>query len=303
MIPDYQKLMLPLLRLAGDEKEHRLQSAIEQLADEFGLAAEERKELLPSGNQTVFANRVGWARTYLKKAGLLESTRRGYFAITKKGLKVLEDNPVEINVKYLEQFPEFVQFWKPTKTPGGESVGNVPKDIEDKTPLELIEIGSRKLQDELASELLEQVKECSPAFFEKLVVELLVKMGYGGSLEDAGKAVGRSGDEGIDGIIKEDKLGLDAVYIQAKRWSGSVGRREIQQFAGALQGQKAKKGIFITTSSFSKEARDYAAKIENRIVLIDGEELVKLMIENDLGVSITVQYAVKKIDLDYFSED
>jgi len=296
LIPDFQKFMLPLLRLAGDKKEHRLQDAGEQLANEFGLTEEERKELLQSGTQTVLANRVGWASTYLKKAGLLESTRRGYFAITERGLKVLQDNPAEINVKYLEQFPEFVQFRKLSKTPGGESDSN-----EDKTPLELIEIGSRKLQDELASELLEQVKKCSPAFFEKLVVELLVKMGYGGSLEDAGKAVGRTGDEGIDGIIKEDKLGLDAVYIQAKRWNSSVGRKEIQQFAGALQGQKAKKGIFITTSSFSKEARDYAAKIENRIVLIDGEELVKLMIENNLGVSITAQYVVKKIDLDYFS--
>jgi len=298
LIPDFQKFMLPLLRLAGDKKEHRLQDAVEQLANEFGLTEEERKELLQSGTQTLFANRVGWANTYLKKAGLLESTRRGYFAITERGLKVLQDNPAEINVKYLEQFPEFVQFRKLQKTPGGKSDSNFS---EDKTPLELIEIGSRKLQDELASELLEQVKKCSPAFFEKLVVELLVKMGYGGSLEDAGKAVGRTGDEGIDGIIKEDKLGLDAVYIQAKRWNSSVGRKEIQQFAGALQGQKAKKGIFITTSSFSKEARDYAAKIENRIVLIDGEELVKLMIENNLGVSITAQYAVKKIDLDYFS--
>jgi len=301
LIPDFQKFMLPLLRLAGDKKEHRLQDAVEQLANEFGLTEEERKVLLQSGTQTLFANRVGWANTYLKKAGLLESTRRGYFAITERGLKVLQDNPAEINVKYLEQFPEFVQFRKLPKTPGDKSDSNVPKEIEDKTPLELIEIGSRKLQDELASELLEQVKKCSPAFFEKLVVELLVKMGYGGSLEDAGKAVGRTGDEGIDGIIKEDKLGLDAVYIQAKRWNSSVGRKEIQQFAGALQGQKAKKGIFITTSSFSKEARDYAAKIENRIVLIDGEELVKLMIENNLGVSITAQYAVKKIDLDYFS--
>lgn len=302
MIPDYQKIMLPLLKYAGDGQEHYIHDAIEYLADEFKLSEDERGELLQSGRQAVFDNRVGWARTYLKKAGLLESTKRGYFRITERGLKVLEDGPAKIDVKYLKQFPEFVQF-RTTKTTKKEAEDKELEKYEESTPEELMEIGSQKLQEELVSELLDRIKKCSPTFFEKLVVELLVKMGYGGSLADAGKAIGRTGDEGIDGMIKEDKLGLDIIYIQAKKWENQVSRPEIQKFAGALQGQRAKKGIFITTSTFSKDAIEYVSKIDSKIILIDGEHLAQLMIENDVGVSKITEYNIKKIDTDYFSEE
>jgi restriction system protein len=303
MIPDYQKIMLPLLKYAADGREYYIRDVIEQLSDEFKLSEEERRELLPSGQQAVFDNRVGWARTYLKKAGLLESTRRGYFKITEKGLKFLKDRPTEINAKYLEQFPEFVQFIRTTKVVGKKFEGKGLKKYEKSTPKELMEIGSQKLEKELASELLDRIKKCSPTFFEKLVVELLVKMGHGGSQADAGKAIGRTGDEGIDGIIKEDKLGLDIIYIQAKKWENQVSRSEIQKFAGALQGQRARKGVFITTSTFSKTAVDYVSKIDNKIILINGERLAQLMIENDIGVSKIAEYKIKKIDTDYFSEE
>lgn len=303
MIPDYQNIMLPLLKYAGDKQEHHIRGVTEQLADEFNLSEEERTELLPSGQQAIFDNRVGWARTFLKKAGLLESPKRGYFEITKRGLKVLKDQPAKIDVRYLEQFPEFIQFAKPQKVvkEGFEDKGL--RKYEESTPEELLEIGSQKLQKELASELLDRIKKCSPTFFEKLVVELLVKMGYGGSRADAGKAIGRRGDEGIDGIINEDKLGLDIIYIQAKKWENQVSRPEIQKFAGALQGQRARKGIFITTSIFSDTAIDYVSKIDNKIILIDGERLAQLMIENDIGVSKIAEYKIKKIDTDYFSEE
>ena len=300
MIPDYQSVMLPLLKYAGDKEEHHIRDAIEGLADEFKLTEEERKELLPSGLQAIFNNRVGWANTYLKKAGLLESTRRGYFRISDRGLNVLEKPPKEINVNYLEQYQEFIDFRGASKP--GESELDEPLKYEDTTPEELIGIGHQKLQEDLASELLDRIKDCSPSFFEKLVVELLVKMGYGGSRQDAGKAIGKSHDEGIDGIIKEDKLGLDIVYIQAKKWENPVSRPEIQKFAGALQGKRAKKGIFITTSKFSKSSIEYVSRIENKIILIDGEQLAKLMIEHDVGVSTIASYTIKKTDSDYFVE-
>ena len=300
MIPDYQSVMLPLLKYAGDKEEHHIRNAIERLADEFKLTEEERKELLPSGLQAIFNNRVGWANTYLKKAGLLESTRRGYFRISDRGLKILEKPPKEININYLGQYPEFIDFRGASK-PGESELGKNLK-YEDTTPEELIGIGHQKLQADLASELLDRIKDCSPSFFEKIVVELLVKMGYGGSRQDAGKAIGKSHDEGIDGIIKEDKLGLDIVYIQAKKWENPVSRPEIQKFAGALQGKRARKGIFITTSKFSKSSIEYVSRIENKIILIDGEQLAKLMIEHDVGVSTIASYTIKKIDSDYFME-
>ena len=300
MIPDYQSVMLPLLKYAGDKEEHHIRDAIERLADEFKLTEEERKELLPSGLQAIFNNRVGWAKTYLKKAGLLESPRRGYFRISDRGLNVLEKPPKEINVNYLEQYQEFIDFRGSSK-PGESKLDGYLK-YEDTTPEELIGIGHQKLQADLASELLDRIKDCSPSFFEKLVVELLVKMGYGGSRQDAGKAIGKSHDEGIDGIIKEDKLGLDIVYIQAKKWENPVSRPEIQKFAGALQGKRARKGIFITTSKFSKSSIDYVSMIESKIILIDGEQLTKLMIEHDVGVSTIASYIIKKMDSDYFME-
>jgi restriction system protein len=292
--------MLPLLKYAGDKEEHHIRDAIEGLADEFKLTEEERKELLPSGLQAIFNNRVGWAKTYLKKAGLLESPRRGYFRISDRGLKILEKPPKEINVNYLEQYQEFIDFRGASKS--GESELDETLKYEDTTPEELIGIGHQKLQADLASELLDRIKDSSPSFFEKIVVELLVKMGYGGSRQDAGKAVGKSNDEGIDGIIKEDKLGLDIVYIQAKKWENPVSRPEIQKFAGALQGKRARKGIFITTSKFSKSSIEYVSMIESKIILIDGEQLAKLMIEHDVGVSTIASYIIKKMDSDYFME-
>ena len=301
MIPDYQSIMLPLLKYAGDKNEHHIRDAIEQLANEFDLTEEESKELVPSGQQLTFDNRVSWAKTYLKKAGLVESPRRGYFRITERGVNVLEDRPDKINMKYLERYPEFTEFRNSSKSVSEES--DDVQEYEESTPEELMGIGHRKLQNDLAYELLDNIKRCSPSFFERLVIDLLVKIGYGGSREDAGKAIGKSGDEGIDGIINEDKLGLDIIYVQAKKWENTVSRPEIQKFAGALQGQRAKKGIFITTSTFSKNAIEYTSVIDSKIVLIDGEQLAKLMIENGVGVSKIASYEIKKIDLDYFMED
>jgi len=300
-IPDYQTAMLPLLRYVGDQREHSLREAVDQLADHFNLTQEERKDLLPSGLQEVFKNRVGWARTYMKKAGLLESTRRAHFKITVLGMEVLTQSPTRIDVNFLEQFEKFRQFraLRHTRTEGGE----IEEEIPERTPEEALESAYKQLRDNLANELLQQIKSCSPSLFEKIVVELLVKMGYGGSRQDAGRAIGRTGDEGIDGIIKEDRLGLDIIYIQAKRWENTVGRPEVQKFAGALQGQRARKGIMITTSNFSKEALDYASRIDSKIVLIDGEQLAQLMIDHSLGVSPMAVYEIKKIDTDYFTEE
>ena len=241
----------------------------------------------------------------MKKAGLLEATRRGYFRITSRGQELLKKQPKAINVKLLKQYPEFLEFQQLQGTRSGEKIsvsGGIP-DISTATPSEALESAYENLRSELADELLARLKKSSPSFFERAVVELLVKMGYGGSRSDAGKAIGKSGDGGIDGIIKEDKLGLDVVYVQAKRWDNNpVGRPDVMQFAGALQAQKANKGIFITTSRFTEDARSYVLQIGSKIVLIDGEQLTNLMIENDVGVSVVSMYPVKKIDADYFEE-
>jgi restriction system protein len=299
-IPDYQTVMLPLLKFLADGGEHSLREAIDALADEFSLTEAERTEMLASGQQAIFNNRVGWARTYLKKAGLLESTRRSFFRITGRGKKVLAGAPSRINVNFLEQFEEFVQFRniRREKSHSEEAVA----DATDQTPEESLESAYQKLREGLASEILQITKSCSPAFFEQLAVDLLVKMGYGGSRREAGQALGKSGDGGIDGIIKEDKLGLDIIYIQAKRWDGSVGRPEVQKFAGALQGQRAKIGIFITTSAFTKDATDYAAFIDSKIILIDGARLAEFMIDHGVGVATQATYEIKRIDSDYFTE-
>ncbi len=297
-IPDYQSIMLPLLEFASDEKEHTLHEAIEALAVKFGLTDKERKELLPSGVQTTFDNRVGWARTYMKKAGLLEYPRRGFFRITPRGLEVLNKKPSRIDVLLLKQFQEFRDFQSLSREQDSEP----SQTIGVGTPEETFEAAYQKLRQDLASEIIQTLKNCSPTFFERLVVDVLVKMGYGGTRQDAGKAVGRSGDDGIDGIIKEDRLGLDIIYIQAKRWEGVVGRPEVQKFSGALQGHRANKGIFITTSFFSKEAEEYVSRINSKIVLIDGETLAQLMIDHNVGVSSVASYEIKKIDSDYYTE-
>lgn len=306
-IPDFQSCMLPLLRYAADGQEHQLKDAVQHLAREFKLTDEEMNEFLPSGQQPVFVNRLGWARSYMKKAGLLSNPRRGYFQITSRGQTVLKESPPEINIKYMERFPEFREFWSKYKTkkdPGEEeSQPNAGAEITPgQTPHEALENAYERLRSEIAVELLQTLKGSDPSLFESIVVELLVKMGYGGSRRDAGKAIGRSGDEGIDGVIKEDHLGLDSIYIQAKRWDSPVGRREIQKFAGALQGQRARKGIFITTSEFTKDAQDYVSRIDSKIVLIDGKALARLMIDFGAGVTSVATYEVKKIDSDYFGE-
>lgn len=303
MIPDFQSIMLPLLKITEDKKEHTLREVKESLANFFNLSDEEKTKLLSKSKQPVFNNKVGWARTYLKKAGLLEYTSKGSFRITDRGLEVLKENPSKINIRYLKKFPELEKFLKPTKKTKETIDRDIERIIEEKTPEDLLEIGYEKYQEKLLSDLLEQVKQCSPEFFERLVVDLVVSMGYGGSFEDAGKAVGKSGDGGIDGIIKEDKLGLDVIYLQAKKWASPVGSPEIQKFAGALLGRKSKKGIFITTSKFSNGAVEYARSVENKIILIDGEQLTRYMVENNIGVSEIASYSIKKIDQDYFIEE
>ncbi len=299
-IPDYQSIMLPLIEMAADGGEYSLREAIENLAQYFSLSDEERQAMLPSGRQATFDNRVGWARTYLKKANLLQTTRRGYFQITAKGKSTLAERPIEINVKYLERFPEFLEFKNFKREPSSSE--NLPIQIQDKTPEENLETIVQGLNQDLASELLDNIKICSPSFFEALVIDVLVKMGYGGTRQDAGKIVGRSGDGGIDGTINEDRLGLDIIYVQAKRWENPVGRPEIQKFAGALQGFRARKGIFITSSLFTTEAKDFVARIDNKIVLIDGQNLAQYMIEFDAGVTTKDTYKIKKIDFDYFTD-
>ncbi|NUM53700.1 MAG: restriction endonuclease [Candidatus Hydrogenedentes bacterium] len=297
-IPDYQSIMFPLLRFASDKAEHSLRDAIEALADEFNLTDAERKELLPSEQQAIFDNRVGWARTYMKKAGLLETTRRGFFRLTSRGDDVLAQSPLRIDTKFLKQFPEFCEFQALRKPSTSNDTG---EEESSGTPEEALESAYQNLRNDLAAELLTQVKQIPPTLFERLVVELLVKMGYGGSRKDAGQAIGKSGDEGIDGIIKEDRLGLDIIYIQAKRWVNTVGRPEIQKFAGALQGQRARKGIFITTSDFTKDAREFASRIDTKIVLIDGELLSEMLIDHNIGVAPVASYEIKRIDSDYFT--
>jgi restriction system protein len=300
-IPDYQSVMLPLLVFAVDQKEHSIRDATDHICKQFNLTEEERKELLPSGRQYIIDNRVGWAKTYLKKAGLLESPRRSIIRITESVLQVLKKRPKEINVKFLEQFSGFVEFRKLGKGDQEEE----PKDrgASEQTPQEALEYGYQKMRKDLAQEVLLSVKQMSPQFFERLVVELLLAMGYGGTLSDAGKAIGQSGDGGIDGIIKEDKLGLDVIYIQAKRWEGVVGRPEIHKFVGALAGKRASKGVFITASNFTKDAAEYVRTIADKIILIDGDMLAQLMIDHDIGVTRVASYDIKRIDSDYFSEE
>jgi len=301
-IPSYEEMMLPLLKHVSDQDTHPLSELREFLALQFKISDEEKNRILPSGVQTYFSNRVHWARTYLLKAGLIISPQRGYVKITSEGLNALKENPERIDSKYLEKFPDFQEFI--SKSLEKKSKTNY-KIIDHTTenPRELMESVYEKLRLNLMDELISNIKSCSPDFFEKLVVDLLLKIGYGGSRLDAGRAIGGTGDGGIDGIIKEDKLGLDTIYIQAKRWEGTVGRPEIQKFVGALLGQKAKKGIFITTSKFSPDAKEYVKGIESRIVLIDGEQLANLMIDNDIGVSKIVDYELKRIDSDYFIEE
>ncbi|GAB1235413.1 restriction endonuclease [Ferrigenium sp. UT5] len=302
-IPDFQMLMRPLLEFAKDGGSHTLAEARSHLASVFSLSQIELDELLPSGRQRRFDNRVAWAKVYLEQAGLLHSPKRGQFVITEEGKEFFPRSPQKITIAVLDQFEKFRIFRDSSKS-GKEAKQTVSTEHEsEETPEELLEQSFQRIQGELAASVLEQVKNGSPAFFENLVVELLLKMGYGRNRVDAGKAIGKSGDEGIDGIISEDRLGLEAIYIQAKRWAGTVGRPEIQKFVGALHGKRARKGVFITTGVFSSDARDYVSHIDPRVVLIDGVQLAEYMIELNLGVSVKAAYEVKRIDTDFFTEE
>tara|TARA_R110002049_G_scaffold265924_1_gene442038 strand:- start:4167 stop:5084 length:918 start_codon:yes stop_codon:yes gene_type:complete len=303
-IPKYHEFMLPVLDELSDGNEKTIADLKSSMVSKFNLSHIDLKELLPSGNQPIFDNRVGWARTYLKKALLIESVKRGVFKITPRGIEVLKEKPNAITSTYLKKFDEFKDFQNINKNEENESDEQYSED-SSATPIELFEKSYKKLRNDLKTEVLEQILGCSPFFFEKLVVDLLINLGYGGSRKEAGEAFATTGDEGIDGVIKEDKLGLDLIYIQAKRWkeSSCVGRPEIQKFAGALQGKRARKGIFLTTSYFSSEAKEYVNKIDFKIILIDGDELASLMLESNTGVSVESRYELKKIDIDYFLED
>lgn len=295
-VPDFQSLLLPFLREVADEREHNLSEVRHALADKLNLSAGDKKELLPSGRQTRFSNRTGWVSTHLRKAGPIESSGRGRFRITDRGLEVIRENPDRLDMSYLEQYPEYREF---------RGIDG-PKDLEGQTdriqtPEEQLESAYAKLKRQLATELLEQVRSSSPDFFEEIVLDVLVAMGYGGSVSDAQK-VGRSGDGGIDGIIKEDKLGLDLICIQAKRWQNPVGVSTVREFVGSLVDQKTRKGVLITTSSFSNEAIKFAERVGNT-VLVDGEKLAELMIEHNVGVSEVATYKIYRIDSDYFEEE
>jgi restriction system protein len=260
--------------------------------------------MLPSGRAPLFYNRLAWAKTYLKRAGLIEQPRRGIFLISPSGRQLLAEGPQKIDLRLLQEMPGYANTSDPPElTSASDSTALTDSALVDVTPEEDLERAHAVLRRELAADLINNVKKCTPAFFESLVIQLLLKMGYGGSRQEAGRAVGRSGDGGIDGIINEDRLGLDAIYLQAKRWDGTVGRPEIQKFVGALAGQRASKGVFITTSVFTQEAKEYAERSQYRVVLIDGVRLSDLMIEHDLGVSVAATYQLKRIDSDFFDDE
>jgi restriction system protein len=299
-VPDFQSLFLPVLRVTADGSDRSMAELRDSIASDLKLSAEDLSQKLPSGVQTAFANRIAWSAVYLMKAGALERIKRGVFRITQRGKELLALNRPRLTIQDLSKYPEFVAFHKgSSEPPDGEPE---PKPERAQTPEEQLTNAYKILRDSLANDVLDAVKKASPVFFEELVVDLLVGMGYGGSIADAGKAVGKSGDGGIDGIIKEDKLGLDVVYVQAKRWNSAIGRPVVQAFAGSLEGVRARKGVLITTSYFSQDALEYVQKIEKRIVLIDGKQLADLMIDHDIGVTAVQSYKLKRLDSDYFEE-
>ncbi len=300
-IPGFQYVALPLLKMCADGQEWSVKAAKGPLADHFGLMEEERKELLPSGAAPRFSNRVAWSKTYMEQAGLLKRTRRGYFQITQRGRDVLVNPPAVIDIAFLGQFEGFASFR--SRTAAAETPDLAPAIIVDETPEEQLQTAHQRLGDELASRLLEQIAEMSPEFFEKLVLDLMLAMGYGGSREESGSLTPSGADEGIDGIINEDQLGLDTIYLQAKRWQNTVGRPEIHKFVGALHGRRARKGVFLTTSTFSRDAIEYASQIDTKVVLIDGQHLARLMIKHDVGCSPSQTFIVKRLDSDYFVDE
>jgi restriction system protein len=302
-IPDFQSFMLPVLQSLSDGEQHHKSEIADCVASSLKLTEEDISDLLPSGKIPRYRSRVNWSLTYLKQALLVGIAERAIYQITERGKEVLQQKPSRIDNKYLSQFQEFVDFRnKSNKIPSGTGGATIPED-NDKTPLEEIELGFGKINDQLKDDLLNQIMNTNPLFFEKLVLDVLVAMGYGGSKSEAARITKMGGDGGIDGIINEDTLGLDIIYIQAKRWENNIGRPEIQKFAGALLGKNATKGVFITTSRYSQEALDYASSLATNIVLIDGNRLASLMIEYNVGVSIHHTYEIKKIDTDYFIDD
>jgi restriction system protein len=306
-VPDYQDLMLPVLTALADGTEHKIAELRDQIANKLQLTAEDRAAMLPSGQQPIFDNRVGWAKTYLVKAGMLAIASRGTYRITELGKSLLAQKPARVDKALLLQQSETFKVF--LETDAAESTTAAPVRSASQpahaTPEEVLDGAYSAVRSKVESELLESVRNASPKFFERMVVELLVQMGYGGSREDASRAltVGKSHDGGIDGIIKEDHLGLDAIYVQAKRWQATVGRPEVQAFAGSLEGERARKGIMLTTSTFSAEAAQYVKKIEKKIVLIDGRQLAGLMFDFGVGVSDVNQYRIKRVDSDYFTEE
>jgi restriction system protein len=311
-VPDYQSLMHPVLEALSDGRERPIKDVRARVAAQIGLTADDLAEMVSSGRETLFTNRANWAHTFLRQAGLLQTTRRGVYQITDRGREALRSSRGPVKNDYLKQFPEFLEFMERSfgQTPRREGARPVEEsttevELKEQTPDEQMREGYLRARGGVAADLLDRMRTVSPAFFEKLVVDLLVAMNYGGSHADAASVLGRSGDGGIDGIIKEDKLGLESIYLQAKRWKegSNVGRPDIQQFAGALQGQKARKGVFITTSSFSREAHDYAKAVQATIVLIDGQRLAELMLDHGVGVSVQETFRLFKIDEDYFVEE
>lgn len=303
-IPDFQTFLHPVLVLASQQPEIRMREIAPIIADALSITQEEREELLPSGTTTTLHNRTHWAITYLKKAGLLQTILRGVHCITPEGKAFLTKYPDGFRVTQLKEIPIFIEYHQTSKTKEMPTSKDVTDDVSSLPPDELLAETYITLRRNLAAEVLERVRAMSPSAFERLVVELLVRMGYGGSFKDAGRTTRLTNDEGIDGVIKEDKLGLDSIYLQAKRWKEGnvIGRPEIQKFVGALAGQGAKKGVFITTSTFTKDAREYKPMNDTKIVLLDGEELADLMIDNNLGVSVHYSYEIKRMDNDYFDE-
>jgi restriction system protein len=303
-VPDFQTIMLPLLKYASDGKEHTMKETRDALARELSLSEEDLSEMLSSGSMTTWANRVAWAKTYFSKMGIFDNVRRGVYRITESGKDVLKIAPKRITLNFLkEKFPEEFNAFRNLNNKKTNEEKNISNEI-DKTPEELLESAYNEIHQSIAKDILDRVIQNSPEFFERLVVRLLVAMGYGGDFADAASVVGKSHDGGIDGIIKEDRLGLDNIYIQAKRWAeNTVGAPEIQKFIGALHGKHAKKGIYITTSGFSEEAKKYAQKIDSHIVLIDGKTLAGYMIDFNVGVSIERSYEIKELDEDFFDEN
>lgn len=296
-VPDFQSFFKPLLDVASDGNEHSIQEARNTIAARMSISEGDMKERLPSGTQTKFENRVAWAKSYFIQAQILAASRRGHFKITQRGIELHQKGLQRIDVKVLKQYPEFIEFHKAKESKEEEPTPQV------ETPEELLQKAYESIRNDLAGQILGKIKSNTPTFFEKLVVDLMVSMGYGGSRADAGKSIGGSGDEGIDGIIKEDRLGLDVVYLQAKRWEGTVGRPEVQKFVGALHGKRAKKGVFITTGKFSDDSKKYVDTIDPKVILIDGRTLAELMIDFSLGTTTSGTYEIKRIDTDYYAEE